>query len=166
MSFTCKIPRSHDNRVGQSEQRPPAWGLCAWEPAQLRGGLCVTGLKRLPTLHTTGTAKLQLHAFGSQRGARQQQKVLQEPQAQTQTQARFREPDAPCGNPGHPLTHRLNPEQELLRPSISTLRWAADCGGSTSRCQWRFAPGRTLGSRQPPQTPSRTAHRLWRSSST
>lgn len=43
--------------------------FCAWETAQLRGGLCMTGLKRLLTLQTTGTANLQLHAFGSQRAA-------------------------------------------------------------------------------------------------
>lgn len=49
--------------------------VCAWETAQLRGGLCVTGLKRLLTLQTTGTANLQLHAFSSQRDERLRQKV-------------------------------------------------------------------------------------------
>lgn len=41
----------------------------------------MTGLKRLLTLQTTGTANLQLHAFGSQRAERLQQKVPKNPKA-------------------------------------------------------------------------------------
>lgn len=67
----------------------------------------MTGLKRLLTLQTTGTADLQLHAFGSQRGERLQQKVPRNPKASAQTEARFREPNESCVPPGHTLTFRL-----------------------------------------------------------
>lgn len=68
-------------------------GSSAWETAQLRGGLCMTGYKRLLNLQTAATANLQLHAFSSQRGERLRQKVHKNLKAQPQTQARFLQPD-------------------------------------------------------------------------
>lgn len=53
------------------------------QTAQLRGGLCMTGWKRLLTLQTTGAANLQLHAFSTQRGERLQQEVRKNVKAST-----------------------------------------------------------------------------------